>query len=171
MFIFVFCLLLTTLVFAQGQSVGDTTFIEFHSKNAKYEDAKNLYHWLNVPIQRGTFLTDKKHHYKLYQDSEEQFTFYCAKKFTQYDCFISLKNDGKSEVYQLVENSEKSTKIVVNDYKEAKRLYEMLKVEVLAHGNWFQKVIFDEENWFGISCITNAETFSDYRCTINIFKK
>lgn len=170
-FMLVSLILMSLSVFSKVYETNESVVIELESKVDNNQDARVLFTQLGLPIDFGTLVTGVKHQYKAHQDKNKNFLIYCSEKNkSNFHCLFSINKKLTDSIHQL-ENDSKQIHLLINDFNEAKRLYEVLNVPVLQHGSWYQKVIFDEANFVGISCITDSTTFAEYQCDFRIFKE
>lgn len=134
-------------------------------------DAQNLYNGLSLPIDFGTLITGKNHSYKSFQDKDKNFLIYCTQnKKADYTCVFSINKEIKGDLVAL-ENDNLQIHAMITDYDQSLALYNALNIPVIHHGSYLVKVLADENNMMGISCMTDSNTYAEYRCDIRIFKE
>lgn len=134
------------------------------------QDAKMFFTQLNVPIDFGTFQTGKKHSYKLFQDADKNFSFYCAEMSkNDFQCVFTINKNLTGDKFS-IENDDFQIHLMTTDYDLSKKLFDSLNVMNMQHGNYIIKVMEDNLSTFGVSCIVDTNTYADYRCDIRIFK-
>jgi hypothetical protein len=142
----------------------------FQLEISSSDEAKNLYHMLSVPIDFGTKVTGKPHAYKIFEDKNKNFYLYCAeKRKNDFQCIYSINKVVVGDDAAL-ENDNFQIHIMTTDIEQGKKLFDSMSLEPMYHGNYAIKVMSDELPSFGVSCMTDTSTFSEYQCDIRIFK-
>jgi hypothetical protein len=133
-------------------------------------DARMLYNSLSIPIDFGTLMTGKKHQYKAYLEPLGNFLIYGTElSKNNFQCIFTINKTVAGNTI-ILENNEKQIHMQMTDYTQGKKIFDSLNIPVMQYGTWWVKVLADENNLFGISCMTDSSTFAEYQCDIRIFK-